>query len=320
MPNIETSLLDPETRSPAMVIKLDGSAHLFDCGRANYSMGVVNPLVALYLSHMHMDHLIGFDEILGLILGLRPGTEQNEQSRRMRVFGPPGVTASVRAKISAYTLNLLRPGAIKFEVYEIGQNKIAQTSISVPEDLEGLTRKSALPGDVIWHEDGYQVRFVELNHGIPSLGYAFETPDGLSVSKERLAESGLPPGPWLNDLKQGKPAVTIGGKDYSREDLQGLLVPSKGKRIVYVTDFILEDGTLAKLLPLTQGADTLYCEATYIDADRRIATRNHHLTSTQAGEIAKAGNVGELVLTHFSPRYEQAQLLAEARAVFERVR
>jgi ribonuclease Z len=65
------------------------------------------------------------------------------------------------------------------------------------------------------------------------------------------------------------------------------------------------------------GADLLVHEATYTeDMAGEAAARGH---STAAGEarVASAANVRQLLITHFSPRYEDVSpLLAEARAIF----
>ena len=49
------------------------------------------------------------------------------------------------------------------------------------------------------------------------------------------------------------------------------------------------------------------------------AKEKKHMTSTQAAQIAKDGNVKKMALIHYSPRYndyELKQLLTEAQSVF----
>ena len=57
---------------------------------------------------------------------------------------------------------------------------------------------------------------------------------------------------------------------------------------------------------LAEDADLLVIEATFLDSDAELASRYGHLTARQAGQVAAAGGVRRLVLTHFSQRYEDA--------------
>jgi ribonuclease Z len=46
------------------------------------------------------------------------------------------------------------------------------------------------------------------------------------------------------------------------------------------------------------------------------AQENHHSTAKEAAELAKKANVSNLILTHFSTRYDDAQVLVnEAKLV-----
>jgi ribonuclease Z len=67
---------------------------------------------------------------------------------------------------------------------------------------------------------------------------------------------------------------------------------------------------------LFAGADVLVHEATFLDEDRDRARETGHSTALQAAEIARDAGVALLALTHISPRYFAADLLAEARDVF----
>ena len=64
--------------------------------------------------------------------------------------------------------------------------------------------------------------------------------------------------------------------------------------------------------------DLLYHEATFLTDCLSRAIETYHSTALQAAQIAKIANVGQLLIGHFSARYNDAQpLLLEARAEFE---
>jgi len=81
-----------------------------------------------------------------------------------------------------------------------------------------------------------------------------------------------------------------------------------GKAVVYSgdTDFS------ADLVRLARGADLLICECAFPDA----AKVPGHLSPSIAGEIAHSAEVAQLVLTHFYPVCEQADLVGECRQTY----
>jgi len=82
----------------------------------------------------------------------------------------------------------------------------------------------------------------------------------------------------------------------------------------YITDTIFDPDYV---VPIVQGADLLYHEATFLHDRAARAQETHHSTSLQAAEIAKAAQVKQLLIGHFSARYNDAEpLLAEARTIF----
>ena len=74
-----------------------------------------------------------------------------------------------------------------------------------------------------------------------------------------------------------------------------------------------------RLADALHGVGTVVCESQYRQADQELATRNRHMTATQAAALASRAGVGRLVLFHLSDRYRAEQwreMLAEAGAVF----
>ena len=65
-------------------------------------------------------------------------------------------------------------------------------------------------------------------------------------------------------------------------------------------------------------ADALIIEASFLERDADKAAERGHLTAAQASRLAQAANVRALYLTHPSSRYPEAEIEAEARAVFPR--
>lgn len=156
---------------------------------------------------------------------------------------------------------------------------------------------------------GLSLQALALDHGVPTLGYRLEETAGWTLQPDKLAAAGLR-GPMIKQLQQ-QGVLELDGRRITLADVG---VPRRGQVVSFVMDTRLCDNTYE----LARDADMLICESTYLEEDADKAHDNGHLTARQAAQIAKQANVGMLVLTHFSRRYERtAPFLDEARQVFE---
>jgi ribonuclease Z len=76
----------------------------------------------------------------------------------------------------------------------------------------------------------------------------------------------------------------------------------------------------ANLMKPVHGVDALVIEATFLERDAALAQSRGHLTAAAAARLARDAEIGELLLTHISGRYQPEQILAEAASLFPRVR
>lgn len=148
-----------------------------------------------------------------------------------------------------------------------------------------------------------------LDHGVPTLGYRLEEQAGWTLQPDKLAAAGLR-GATIKQLQQ-QGFVELDGK---RIELADVGVARRGQVVAFVMDTRL----CANAIELARDADMLICESTYLEVDADRARDNGHLTAKQAAEIAQQANARQLVLTHFSRRYDRtAPFVDEARQVFE---
>src|SRR5204863_505445 len=68
------------------------------------------PLEAVFVSHTHMDHFMGFDQLLRLFLA---------RDATLRLYGPAGLADCVAGKLAGYTWTLTDEYAFTLEVTEI---------------------------------------------------------------------------------------------------------------------------------------------------------------------------------------------------------
>jgi ribonuclease Z len=163
-----------------------------------------------------------------------------------------------------------------------------------------------------------------MDHGIPSIAYIVRQNPRVNVDTSRLAQLGLKPGPWLQRIRgaRGEQEETIevaGARRSVRELQDALLMTTPGDALAYLTDFLLDEAAMERLIPELAGVNTVVCESQYRQADEELARRNYHMTATQAAMLAKRADLGRLVLFHVSDRYrpdEWEEMLKEARTVF----
>ena len=100
--------------------------------------------------------------------------------------------------------------------------------------------------------------------------------------------------------------------------LRSVLTITPGQKIGYVTDAADTPSNREAIIGLVRGADILYIEAAFAEADATLAAERAHLTTKAAGEIAHAAGVRRAEPFHFSPRYEgqEEKMVTEFMAAF----
>lgn len=91
----------------------------------------------------------------------------------------------------------------------------------------------------------------------------------------------------------------------------GTLISMGDKKIVYFSDTQYFD----KLIEYAHEAHLLICEATVLEKNKDYAV-GRHLTTKQAGEIAKKANVKRFLPTHFFPEYNMIQVKNEIEETY----
>src|SRR5262245_19731616 len=146
-----------------------------------------------------------------------------------------------------------------------------------------------------------------LDHGIDCQGYRLQEDDGVRMLPERLASAGVT-GPAVRQLMLAG-QIQVGERLVRLEEVSE---PRPGQAFAFVMDTRKCSGAEA----LARGVDLLVCESTYQHAEAQEAHDHFHLTAHEAAELASAGGVRRLALTHFSQRYVSLEgFEQEARAV-----
>lgn len=265
----------------------------------------------VFVSHAHMDHVAGFDPLLRLRLN-RP--------RPLTIIGPQGFLRQAESRLAAFTWNLLDASSVDFRltIGEFDGRRI--TSLAEFPAREAFRRRDMpLPstGDgVVLAEDDLVVEAVALDHGgIPSLAFALQESLRVNVWRTALDELDLPVGPWLDAAKSAiragapddHPVAIPGRDDLPLGTLRGRVFQvGPGQRVAYVTDAADTAPNRERIKAVARGADHLFIETAFLDADQDLATSTGHLTARAAGEIARAAGADRVTGFHHSGRYADA--------------
>ena len=135
-----------------------------------------------------------------------------------------------------------------------------------------------------------------LKHNIDVLGYNIIEKDKRKINLKFTKRLGIPQGPLLGKLQNGK-GITWKGKKIDVNKATKLV---KGKKVTIISDTMPCKGAEK----LANNSDLLICEATYSSDLEEKAAKHRHMTTKQAADLAKKCNVKKLILTHFSARYK----------------
>jgi ribonuclease Z len=275
----------PYRQLTSMLLRREGELFLFDSGEGTQiSIRRLNlrwkKITAIFISHMHADHVTGLPGILML-------NSQVDRDEPLYIIGPP--------KIADY----------------VEQNR---RLLDMYINYEIIVKEISEPGTV-WLADDFVIRAFPLRHTKMCFGYTMEENDRPGeFFPQKAIEKGVPRGPLWSELQNGQTVRASDGTMIMPTDVLGS--PRAGRKFSYVTDSLYFPDVAHEVAD----SDLLICEGMFEDALLGSAVEKKHMTARQAASIAlDAGGVKKLGLIHYSPRYAEKdlkRLLEEAREVF----
>jgi len=268
----------------AQLLELRDKQYLIDCGEGTQirmrQMGVKTARLGhIFVSHLHGDHCFG---LIGMISS----------------FGMLNRTADLHIHVQPDLEKILKPQLMYF-------------CQDLPFDVI-FHNINPRKNELIYEDRSIQVFTIPLKHRVPCCGFLFEEkPRDRHIIREMIDFYHIPT--WrIPKIKQGEDFITETGEVITNNLLT--VAPEAPKRFAYCSDTAFSE----KIIPMIEGVDCLYHEATFMEDETIRSNQTEHSTARQAGEIARRANVKKLIIGHYSARYNnQNDLLTEAKAVFE---
>jgi ribonuclease Z len=325
--SIEFRILGTAGRDNALLVQVDSGQAverlLFDCGDgclSELSFADIRAVDHLFFSHLHMDHIGGFDTFFRCTF--------DREKKPNRIWGPPDTRRILHHRFQGFLWNLHGQMAATWLVADVHPGEILTSRFELREAFGISHDEGAQPFvRTLCDGAGFIVESLTMDHRTPTLAYIVREKKRQNIDTSRLASMGLRPGPWLKQLKEAtdsSTAVVIDGTAHTIDELrQKLIVESAGDSIAYLTDFSLDEPALAKLTDALRGCRVIVCEGQYRHADMELAKKNFHMTTVLSATLAQLAKVEELVLFHLSDRYQRedwVEMLQEAVQIFPNTR
>lgn len=272
-----------ERHPSAQLLKLESEKILIDCGEGTQSQllrfGLRHTGVnTICISHLHGDHYFG-------LIGLISTMSLMGRQQALNIIGPPALKQILDLQITHGGMSL------KFEIIFYPTNPHRQEFIL----------KTQL----------FEISSFPLKHRIHCTGFIFsEIKKEKHLNMEAITAHSVPVDAFKS-IKSGQNFTGNNGQVIENSILT--FEPQPPKSYAYCSDTIFDPS----IVEYIQGVNLLYHEATYLKNLEDRAALYYHSTAEQAAKIAGMANVGQLLIGHFSSRYDHLKpLLDEARSEF----
>lgn len=282
------SAIPLSNRSPsAQFLSIANQHFLIDCGEGTqvklrkHKIGF-GRIDHILISHLHGDHFYGLVPLLTTLHLL-------DRRKELHIYGPAELEEAVMHLLSFSGSRLRYP----LVFHRLNPNK------------KGL----------VWENERIQVHSFPVKHSIDCWGFLFEEKELPRKFKPEMMEQYPIPTSEIRKIKAGEDWRSLDGELVPNETLTD--PPPPALSYAYCTD----TAPIKHLHRYFKGVNLLYHEATFTEEHRKRAQETKHSTAKQAAEMALLTESKELILGHFSVRYENLdELLTEAQTLFPKAK
>ena len=271
------------TNPTSQILEIKNHLFLIDCGEGTQVQLRSNKIKFSRINHIFISHLHG-DHFYGLI-GLVSTFMLLNRANDLHIYGPKGIKEVI-------TLQL----------------RLSNSWTSYGLYFHELESDNA---ETVFEDNKVIVSTIPLKHRIYTNGYLFREKIGERKLNDVAMKHYQIETCYFQNIKNGKDIVLEDGTIISNDKLT--FDPVTPKSYAFCSDTIYNESILEAI----KGVDILYHESTFLESESVLAEKTMHSTAKQAASIAAKAGVKQLVLGHYSTRYESITMfMDEAAEIF----
>jgi ribonuclease Z len=274
------------TNPTSQVLEIKNRMFLIDCGEGTQVQLRKNKIKfskinQVFISHLHGDHFFG-------LIGLISTFSLLGRTTDLHIYGPKGIKEII-----------------------ILQLRLSNSWTNYGLYFHELESEES---EVVFEDDKVLVTTIPLKHRVYTNGFLFQ---------EKVGERKLNMDAVLNhEIESCYYQKIKNGKDITLDD--GRLIansvltfdPIEPKSYAFCSDTVFHED----IIPIIENVDVLYHESTFLESEESLANKTLHSTAKEAARIALKANAKQLILGHYSTRYESIALFKEeAKTIFPEV-
>ena len=274
------------TNPTAQVLEIRNRLFLIDCGEGTQVQLRKNKIRFLKINHIFISHLHG-DHFYGLV-GLVSTFMLLNRTQDLHIYGPKGIKEVITLQLRL-------------------SNSWTNYSLFFHE-------LSATESEVVYEDEKVKVKTIPLKHRVYTNGYLFQEKIGDRKLNLDAVQNYEIDRCYYQNIKNGKDITLEDGRVIENHKLTFDPIPTKS--YAFCSDTVYDES----IIPIIEGVDVLYHESTFLESEALLAKKTMHTTAKEAATIALKANVKQLILGHYSTRYESISLFKEeAETIFEEV-
>ena len=274
------------TNPTSQVLEIRNRLFLIDCGEGTQVQLRKNKIKFSKINHVFISHLHG-DHFFGLI-GLISTFALLNRTTDLHIYGPKGIKEIINLQLR------LSNSWTKYDLF-----------------FHELESKES---EVVFEDDKVIVKTIPLSHRVYTNGFLFQEKirernlDFKAVQDYEIDRC------YYQNIKNGKDITLEDGRVIENHKLTFDPVPPLS--YAFCSDTVYNEN----IIPIIKEVDVLYHESTFLDSEEALAGKTMHSTAKEAARIALQANVKQLVLGHYSTRYDSITLFKEqAETIFPNI-
>ena len=274
------------TNPTSQLLEIRNRLFLIDCGEGTQvqlrkSKIKFSRINHIFISHLHGDHMYGLVGLISTFMLLNRQTD-------LHVYGPRGIKEIILLQLRFSN---------SFTGYNLYFHELTSTE-----------------SEVVFEDEKVIVKTIPLKHRIYTNGYLFQEKIGDRKLNVDAVQNHNIDKCYYQKIKNGKDITMDDGTVIPNDELTFDPIPTKS--YAFCSDTMYDES----IVPLIKNVDVLYHETTFLESEADKALKTMHSTAKEAATIALKANVKQLMLGHYSTRYENIELFKqEAENIFPNV-